>query len=229
MIVTLLRVTAAKNRTRLTSFSDHLFLTRLVAGHQGYMGRPHMKQTIANPAQRWDKIVNALRREVAVLAETEKAWISARLAAIAWLQEELHDCVRTSGSEALCAGCPEHCCGQGKNHPGLANLLFYLLAGEELPADFTAPCPQLGPTGCHFPPARRPFNCITFNCERVEERLTAEERQRLVTLETALRALYESFASRYAGAGPQGLLIRAETLGNRPFLHRCDKIPAKES
>jgi len=188
-----------------------------------------MKQTVASLAQRWSKIVNSLRREVAALAEAEKAWISARLAAIAWLQEELHDCVRANGSEALCACCPEHCCGQGKNHPGLANLLFYLLAGEELLADFTAPCPQLGPAGCLFPPARRPFNCITFNCDRVEERLTAAQRQRLATLETALRALYESFASRYAGAGPQGLLIRAETLGRRPFLDRCDKIPPKES
>ena len=189
-----------------------------------------MHQTVVtSPAQRWSRIVNSLRREVAVLADDEKAWIAARLAAIALLQEELHDIVRTSGGELLCACCPEHCCGQGKNHPGLANLLFYLLAGEELPADFTAPCPQLGPSGCLFPPARRPFNCITFNCERVEERLTAAQRQRLVTLETALRALYESFASRYAGAGPQGLLIRAETLGDRPFLHRCDKILPKES
>jgi hypothetical protein len=188
-----------------------------------------MAQAVPSPAQRWSKIVDSLRREVAALADDEKTWISARLAAIALLQEELHDCVRASGSEALCAGCPEHCCGQGKNHPGLANLLFYLLAGEELPADFTAPCPQLGPSGCLFPPARRPFNCITFNCERVEAQLPATQRQRLVTLETALRALYESFASRYAGAGPQGLLIRAETLGHRPFLDRCDKILPKES
>ena len=178
---------------------------------------------VTSPAQRWSRIVCSLRREVADLAVAEKTWISARLAAIALLQEELHDIVRASGGEVLCACCPEHCCGQGKNHPGLVNLLFYLLAGEELPADFTAPCPQLGPAGCAFPPARRPFNCITFNCERVEERLTAAQRQRLVTLETALRALYESFASRYAGASPQGLLIRAETLGHRPFLHRCDK------
>lgn len=188
-----------------------------------------MNQAVASPAQRWSRIVNSLRHEVAGLAADERDWIAARLAAIALLQEELHSCVRESGGETLCAACPEHCCGEGKNHPGLANLLFYLLAGEELPADFTAPCPQLGPTGCHFPPARRPFNCITFNCERVEERLTIAQRQRLVTLETALRALYESFAGRYAGAGSQGLLIRAETLGHRPFLQRCDKISPKES
>ena len=188
-----------------------------------------MKQAVTSPAQRWGIIINSLRCEVAALAEGERAWIVARLAAIALLQEELHDCVRACGSEALCADCAEHCCGQGKNHPGLANLLFYLLAGEELLSDFAAPCPQLGSSGCLFPPSRRPFNCITFNCERVEAQLPAAQLQRLVTLETALRALYESFARRYAGAGPQGLLIRAETLGDRPFLSRCDKIPTKEN
>jgi hypothetical protein len=193
------------------------------------MDHPNMHQAVTSPAQRWSRIVDSLRHEVAALADDERAWIAARLAAIALLQEELHACVQSSGGEALCAACPEHCCGEGKNHPGLANLLFYLLAGEELPADFTAPCPQLGPAGCLFPPARRPFNCITFNCEQVEEGLTAAQRQRLLTLETALRALYESFARRYAGAGPQGLLIRAETLGQRPFLARCDKISPKES
>ena len=188
-----------------------------------------MNQAADSPAESWSKIVDSLQREVAALADDEKSWISARLAAIAWLQEELHACVRASGSEVLCASCPEHCCGQGKNHPGLANLLFYLLAGEELPADFTAPCPQLGPAGCYFPPARRPFNCITFNCERVEEQLPVAQRQRLVTLETALRALYESFARRYAGAGSQGLLLRAATLGGRPFLYRCDKVPPRRA
>lgn len=188
-----------------------------------------MNQAVAGPAERWSKIVAVLRCEVATLDEDERGWISARLAAIALLQEELHACVQACGSETLCAGCPEHCCGQGKNHPGLVNLLFYLLANEELVADFSAPCPQLGANGCFFPPARRPFNCITFNCERVEECLPAAARQRLRLLETALRALYESFAHRYAGAGAQGLLIRAETLGGRPFLERCDNVPVKES
>lgn len=188
-----------------------------------------MNQAAAGIAQRWSKLVTALQCEVASLDQGEKGWISARLAAISLLQEELHACVQACGSESLCACCPEHCCGQGKNHSGLVNLLFYLMANEELVGDFSAPCPQLGPAGCLFPPARRPFNCITFNCERVEERLPAAARQRLVLLETALRALYESFAHRYAGAGAQGLLLRAETLGARPFLERCDKVLSKES
>lgn len=177
----------------------------------------------------WSKIVSRLQREVAALPDDEIAWMTSRLAAIALLQDELHHCARISGSETLCAGCVEHCCGQGKNHFGLPNLLFYLFEGEEIPADFNAPCPQLGPTGCFFPASRRPFNCITFNCERVEAQMPPAQRQRLVTLETALRALYESFAHRYAGASPHGLLIRAETLGSRPFLGRCDKIYSKES
>jgi hypothetical protein len=182
-----------------------------------------MNRSASSEQLRWNTIVTALQGEVAILSAAERTWISARLAAIALVQSELHSLVSAGGSEALCASCAEHCCGKGKNHLGLANLLFYLLAGEDLPADYTSPCPQFGPAGCLFPPARRPYNCITFNCERVEEELTATQHQRLKTLETTLRALYESFAHRYAGASPQGLLIRAETLGHRPFLHRCDK------
>lgn len=188
-----------------------------------FMGRQAMSQTVASVEQRWARIVDSLRCEVASLSINERAWISARLAAIALLQGDLHNCVRACGGEELCACCPEHCCGEGKNHLGLANLLFYLLEDEDLPADFSAPCPQLGPKGCLIPPSRRPFNCVTFNCERIEGRLSLADRQRIVALETALRALYESFAHRYAGAGPQGLLIRAATLAARPFLERCDK------
>lgn len=187
-----------------------------------------MSQSVTTHQQRWEKIVCRLKGEVAVLLPSERCWISSRLAAISLLQEEIQRCVTESGGDALCASCPEHCCGQGKNHHCLPNLLFYLLDGEIPPADFSAPCPQLGPLGCYFPPARRPFNCITFNCERVEERLSVAQRQRLATLETALRALYESFTRRYLGSSPHGLLIGAESLGLRPFLRRWDNNPPKE-
>lgn len=180
-----------------------------------------MNQDAARLARLWSDIVTRLRAEIVVLPASERDWIAGRLAAIALLQNELHACARAAGSEALCAACVEHCCGRGRHHLTLANLLFYLLAGiDPPPADFTAPCPQLGAHGCHIPPERRPFNCITFNCSAVEERMSAPQRQRFYTLEPALRALYESFDARYAGSSLHGLLIRAATLGPRPFLGR---------
>lgn len=169
----------------------------------------------------WSDILRRLRAEVKSLPLGERRWIVQRLGAIALVQEELHACAASSGSEAVCAGCVEVCCDRGKHHTTLANLLFYLIEGEEPPqADFSRPCPQLGPAGCLYPPGRRPFNCVTFNCEVVEARMPDAARQRFYTLEPALRALYESFDRRYTGSSLRGLLIRAERLGTLPLLAR---------
>lgn len=180
-----------------------------------------MNQKPAEFDRQWSNLLLRLRAEVSALPHAERDWISSRLAAIALLQQELHACAASSGSEALCAACPECCCDRGAHHVTLANLLFYLNEGTEPPpADFSRSCPQLGAHGCQYPPERRPFNCVTFNCEAVECRMSESARQRYHALEPALRALYESFERRYAGAGLRGILIRAERLGARPLLGR---------
>lgn len=183
-----------------------------------------MNQNPSQPAQEWAEIIHRLRTEVASLSATEQLWIRGRLAALSLLQREIHACTPHAESPDLCAACNEHCCGDGKNHVTLANLLFYFLEGNAPPpADFSAPCPQFGEQGCRFPPERRPFNCITFNCAAVEEQMTSEQLQRFYALEAALRALYESFDARYCGSSLRGLLIRAAGLGTRPFLERRDR------
>lgn len=174
--------------------------------------------------RRWRELLQRLTAEIAALAAAERAWISSRLAAIALLQEEMHACAATAGSETVCAHCAEVCCDRGKHHTTLVNILFYLMEGSAPPpADFSQPCPQLGAHGCLYPPARRPFNCITFNCDAVERHMPDVARQRFYTLEPALRALYESFDHRYAGSSLRGLLIRAERLGARPLLTAADR------
>jgi hypothetical protein len=40
------------------------------------------------------------------------------------------------------------------------------------------------------------------------------------TLERQLRSLYEEFDGRFSGSSLRGLLIRAERLGERPFLEK---------
>lgn len=180
-----------------------------------------MPQTAAHIDRIWSELLDRLRAEIQALPPEERRWIAQRLAAITLLQEELHACAAKAGSEAVCADCIEVCCDRGKHHTTLVNLLFYLFEGQEPPhADFSRPCPQLSPAGCLYPPGRRPFNCVTFNCAAVEDRMPAAARERFYTLEPALRALYESFDLRYAGSSLRGLLIRAERLGSRPLLSR---------
>lgn len=180
-----------------------------------------MQQTTAQIDCTWSELLDRLRAEVQALPSGERRWIAQRLSAITLVQEELHACAANAGSETVCAGCVEVCCDRGKHHTTLVNLLFYLIEGQAPPvADFNRPCPQLSPAGCLYSPGRRPFNCVTFNCAAVEDRMPVAARERFYTLEPALRALYESFDQRYAGSSLRGLLIRAERLGSRPLLSR---------
>lgn len=178
-----------------------------------------MKRCAEEEQTRWRRILQAVRVEAAGLAPAERAWINAHAAEIACRQEKLDALFEKAGGPAWCRRCEGTCCDRGRHHLTLANLLACLLAEEEMPEpDFARPCPFLGDGGCLLPAGRRPFNCITFLCEEVEEGLSGTERQSFYTLEKELRTLYGRFDRRYAGSSPRGLLIRAERLSGRPFL-----------
>ncbi len=167
----------------------------------------------------WRSVVDAVGAELAALAPEERASLRGDLETIRELQEELHLLFLAAGGAGLCAACDGECCGLGRHHLTLANLLPFLLAAEEPPPlDFGRTCPLLGDGGCILEAGRRPYNCVTFLCEAVEERLTPADRERFGNLETDLRRRYGDLESRYAGAGMRGLLLRAETLAGRPFL-----------
>lgn len=177
--------------------------------------QPHIEQ------QLWQQTLARVRGELEQLPVAERAWLQARLGRIEALQEELHARFLAAGGAGLCRDCSGACCACGRNHLTLGNLLALLLAGEEPPVpDWTAPCPWLAADGCRLAPGRRPFNCISFLCEAVEERLGPESRDAFYALERELRQGYAELAERYAGAGLQGLLLRAERLGRRGFLGR---------
>ncbi len=167
----------------------------------------------------WQSGLAGLKREVAALEATERMWMSAQLERIALVQQELHALFQSGEGETQCRDCLGACCAHGKHHLTLANLLACLLAGEEPPdADFSAPCPMLGPQGCRIEVARRPFNCVTFACEPVEKAMGAQNAALFYEREKQLRHIYETFARRYAAGSLRGLLIALERLGERPLL-----------
>lgn len=169
----------------------------------------------------WQQTLAAVRTDLAALPPGERAWLEQHLAALGVLQERLHGLFLAAGGPDLCRACDGACCGCGRNHLTLGNLLALLLQGLEPPApDWAAPCPWLGPAGCRLSVAWRPFNCVSFVCEAVEERLGAAGCAAFYALERELRRSYEELADRYAGAGRQGLLLRSERLGGKGFLAR---------
>lgn len=169
----------------------------------------------------WHRITGRVREELLRASPAEKDWMGRRLALIGDLQEQLHTLFLKADGPACCADCLGACCDRGKNHFTLVNLLSILHSGRTLPEpDFSAPCPFLAAKGCLLDISYRPFNCITFNCERVEGNLSPSEQQRFYALEKQLRGLYTEFDHRYAGSSLRGLFIRHERLGEEPFLGR---------
>jgi len=178
-----------------------------------------MFDTIATDSALWATTLTRARSELAHLAASERDWLAAQVAWIGRLQEELDHLFHAVDGRGLCAECQGGCCGHARHHATLTNLFGYLLNGEEPPSpDFSRACPFLDTRGCRLPAARRPFNCVIFLCEALDQRLTGPQRQAFVHAEGELRAAYAAVAARCPGASLRGLLLAAARLGDRPLL-----------
>ena len=167
----------------------------------------------------WPALLQKLGDELVALDEADRQWLRDRLDAIAAIQLDLDDFFRLAGGVQVCAECNGACCGCGRHHVTLTNLLAYLLAGEEPPApDPGKTCPYLGEQGCRLPVSRRPYNCITFFCEQLEENLSEEGRQQLRLLDRQLRQEYQALAERYPSASLCGIWIALERIENGDIL-----------
>lgn len=174
-----------------------------------------MNQTANNHQPDWFPLLQRITLELASLSDDERGWLKQRLAVIAGLQVELDDLFCKADGLVACRGCDGACCGCGRHHVTLTNLLAYLLEGETPPVpDFSRTCPFLGERGCLLPVDRRPYNCITFFCETLEDHLDAGDREALRSLDQRLRHEYQRIAERYSAASLRGLWIALQRLGD---------------
>jgi hypothetical protein len=169
--------------------------------------------------QRWQQIVAQTQQEYRTLSSSEKRWIGDLLTKIDRLQCALDHLFIKAGGEQVCATCEGACCAKGHNHVGLPNLLAYLQQDElPPPADFAKTCPWLGPQGCVHPVGHRPYNCITFLCDKLEQHLNQSEVVEFYRLDRELRKLYQTFANHYLSGGMSGLLLQTARLNGHPLL-----------
>ena len=170
----------------------------------------------------WTTLLEKLGEEFAGLDTEDRQWLVARITAIEALQQELDGLFRKAGGVSVCADCDGECCGCGRHHLTLVNVLAYLVA-DELPPfpDFTKTCPYLGDAGCLLPVSRRPYNCITFFCEQLEGRLDKEQQLQLRILDQELRREYLAVAERYPAASLRGVWIALKQIGNGQILRSC--------
>jgi hypothetical protein len=161
----------------------------------------------------WQEVVSRVAEEWEGLPYPEQVWATEHTLRIVNLQERLHQLFLDVGGAGICSDCNGDCCGHGKFHPTLVNLLACLITEQPFPEpEFDQYCPYLGVSGCQFPPGLRPYNCISFICEQIENRLDPDKVGEFYQLEKEIREQYELFASRYVGASMRGILTRGETL-----------------
>jgi len=167
----------------------------------------------------WAACVAAVRRELTLCGADEQLWIEQHAAQVIEFKQQLHRLFLEAEGVEACRECDGACCARGQHHMTLVEVLSALQRGVTLPApDPEATCPFLAPGGCELEPGLRPFNCVTFNCERVEGKLTPARIEQFYDLERQLRALYEAFEERFAGASLRGLVIRSRRLGGKRLL-----------
>ena len=169
--------------------------------------------------KQWQQSLLQVRRELSSLCADERQWLEQHLGLVVELKSRLHDLFVTAGGPGLCHKCDGACCAHGQHHMTLVEVLAAAVSASPLPepcADAT--CPFLSQRGCLLEPGMRPFNCVTFQCEQVEERLSAQQREEFYRLENELRELYQLFERRYAGASLRGLVIRSQRLGDARLL-----------
>lgn len=156
----------------------------------------------------WEKGIALVRREWENLPEDVRDEIVSRIAELMICKDSIHRIMSDAGSGDLCAECGGLCCSRGKYHVSPIDLLAFIVTGQELfSPDFeNGACPYLADDHCLMPPPYRPFTCITFACEAVEERIPPLVRARLRFLVDNLASLYASI-DRILGRRVQGGLF----------------------
>ena len=220
MIIVPQRVTAAGNKTRLTDFFDQFFFGSTMTNRAAELLEA-MTSLQPSRAVRWQTILQQVEAAYRALDDAEKDWIRQQLRQIESLQLQLDRLFQQAGGSNACGGCQGDCCAKGHNHLTLANLLSYLQEGKLPPvADFSRTCPFLAEQGCLLPVASRPYNCVSFVCDIIENALAPAELAEFYRLEGELRSCYQQFAARYRGAGMTGLLLQQEQSPGSTFLEK---------
>jgi hypothetical protein len=141
--------------------------------------------------ERWEWGVAVIRREYEGLSPLGRERADRLAAAIKACKEKIHLMVEEPGAADVCASCGGECCRKGKNHFSAIDLVIFLYEGRELfdPTFERDICPYMGDGGCLMAPGYRPYNCITFICEKVEGLLGEEEKRVFYAMGDELRAL----------------------------------------
>jgi hypothetical protein len=159
--------------------------------------------------EQWQEGVRRVTLAYRALSQQQNEKLQGICAALRELRRAMQAIVSRVEAAAHCAGCGGECCVAGKYHFSQVDLLVYLAAGEPLfePLFGNGLCPYLGGEGCLIPAAFRPFNCITFNCEKIEDLLSEGELGDFYRMERELRLRYGEIRALFPDTIMHGALL----------------------
>ncbi len=159
-------------------------------------------------AEAWDRAVNAVKNEFTALSDHLLKKINMLASIIKGQKLAIHELTRSVAGESVCESCQGECCNTGKYHFTVTDLLVYLSDSKAMfTPDFTNKrCPYLGQAGCIMEPEYRPFNCITFQCDSIEQLLRQPDVQKFYDLGKKLSFQYVVMEEMFNNKFIHGLL-----------------------
>ena len=167
------------------------------------MDRTFMHHRNQKDTETWRIAVETCSAEFEQLSPGHRARLLPMIRQAMACKEELNRLFGELDGGSVCALCQGECCQTGLYHVTVVELLSYLVTDREIfsPRFDTGSCPFLGDTGCLMEPAFRPYNCVTFLCDRLDGGLSAEQRIAFAALSGQLldscRAIEALFANRF--------------------------------
>jgi|SRR6185369_7281244 len=157
----------------------------------------------------WSEASGQVRSEYLDLPMPVKKRLCELSSEIGALKDRHQKLVSRYSPDRLCEQCNGICCRYGKHHFTAVELIGYLAAERKLftPCFDHPVCPYIGDSGCMMEPALRPFNCIIFICEALDNRLDESSRAELSAIEAKLRQLYLQIDQLLGNRFGNGLLI----------------------
>lgn len=162
--------------------------------------------------EKWRIGIAAVAEEFAALDGARQDAVTALVRQIMAIKGEIAACFSLADGTAVCAQCGGECCRAGRYHFTVIDLLAYLVNQQRLftPSFDTGSCPFIGKAGCLMEPQFRPYNCVTFVCDRVELGMEADQQQSFSSLCDKLLDCYLEMETLLGNRFRSGLLINCE-------------------
>jgi hypothetical protein len=162
--------------------------------------------------QNWQTAVATAQDEFGRLTAEQLVAVGSLVNRVMACKGELTALFDSLNGSAVCSLCRGECCRAGRYHFTVVDLVVYLTTSSELflPRFNNCACPFLGDRGCLMPPLYRPYNCLTFVCDRIDDGMDQDQRACFSAVSERLLACYREMEALFHNRFTGGLLNNGE-------------------